>query len=47
MTPTIHNPKGNGWTQRFGYDFRAEKDGKAVVYYVTKKAEALTETAAA
>ena len=39
----FHNPKGNGWCQRFGYDFRSEKDGGSVVYYVTKKAEALTE----
>jgi hypothetical protein len=34
----FHNPKGNGWAQRFGYQFRAEKgEGRQVRYFLTRE----------
>ena len=33
----FHNPKGNGWAQRFGYGFRVEKgEGRQVRYFLTQ-----------
>lgn len=33
----FENPKGNGWCQKWGYDFKPTKTGREVCYYVEKQ----------